>query len=1340
MLQMDKFSGTKNIARKIDWSDHWKINLPALLGEVWASSVNESGVVMKRQSERLLMLCSESNSNRDITCRADAKSARTRCRFTLVFAFLLGLLLPMFGPSRAMAQDSGTILGDVADSTGAVITQAKIQLVSTERSGWERDVTTNDHGEFVLPLIPAGDYALTVSKAGFEPDTELVTLEVNSKQALHFKLKPKAVGEKVEVIGASTGTVEGNSQDAALGAVLNTKMVEEIPLSDNSVVGVAQTLPGVNDVNAPTSFTTGSGGPTFSTSGSRIANNLFMFDGIMYNNLFRNTGLNFPSQEAIQEVSILINNLPAEYGRNSGAVFNVLTRSGGNKLHGALWDYIGNSDFNAMNWYNKWIAVQATGSADNAYKAKLVQNQFGATVGGPLLKDKLFFFSSYQGFRYRGALSDSTGNTPTAQELGLASATGSKNNFSDCATTTSVFGTFATGLSANQPCLDFSDLWGNITANAKSNPIDHYLDDPLQHSGASPMWNVLSPACITGIEAEESAESNIMSQETAINTARKAAGLAQLPTSASDGYLPGAKMPGSCMSPVILGLFTGQNPAGKAYLPVNGGQAGTGVVTAGNNDKTDDNGFIRFDYTLNSKNTMTARYNIVTANDFVPDTGQGAIASYGVMQNYSRSHFISIDDTTVLNANMVNVARAAYRRFNAWNFPTDSTTAADLGINFPVFETPTLPAISLGSYLNLSGGGNEFGWQTNKSYELDDALSIQHGQHSFQVGATFMHLYFMQTNDAGTQGTFHMSDGATGEDLGDFVLGDLNGNGAIVYYTARTHQGASQNNYFFYGKDDWRLSKRLTLNLGARWELSLPWQEPDNHWGTFIPGEQSVVIPSAPVGMVFPGDPGVSSGIIKMPKTQIMPRVGFSYDMFGDGKTALRGGFGIFYNAVNANVVQNNNQPWMNVQEWDSYANIQNPLAMSGLSTLVLNPNNPTFAPGTETMFYLSPDFKPAYAMAYNLGIQEQLPGHVNLEVNYVGKQGRHEYVVYQANPALLSSDASTKYYNNNREFYGYGNDLVVSSKGVSNYNGLQVTGSKRASKRLTFTTSYTWSRSIDLNSAESQGQLSESGNVPYVWDLASERAPSDFNTTHVANLGWVLDLPNLATSNKFLKGLTNNWGYGGVFTVRSGFPVDVTEGGDETGTGTNQQRPVLIGNWKLPGDRSEVDKVMEWFNVTSNLPTDANGNPAAAYAWAPGYGNQQCPQGTATGTIGVNAVNLPSTYLVSTTSSGVSVSTVAGQCPGGAFEKSALGTWGNLGRNSITGPGAIVNNMFLSKNFKLPWREGMLLEYKCQATGVFNHPIFGQPSGSMSSSGSWGRISSSKGERNLVMTLRLKF
>jgi hypothetical protein len=1321
---------------------------------------------MKQQSEGRLMHYYESNLKSDITRRAGAEKGHARARFTLLF--ILGLLFAVWGPSRAAGQNTGTILGDVTDSTGAVVTQATVKLVSTQEAGWQRTVTTNDHGEFVLPLIPAGDYILTVSKAKFKDEMEPITLDLDAKLPVHVKLTPQGLVTKIEVQGAISGKVEGNDDSGSLGQVLQTRLVNDIPLSDNSVVGVAQTLPGVNDVNAPTSFTTSNSGPTFSTSGSRVANNLFLYDGIMYNNLFRNTGLNFPSQEAIQEVSMLVNNMPAEYGRNSGAVFNVITKSGGNQLHGAAWDYLRNTDFDADNWWNKWAQVLATGSPEGAAKSKDDQNQFGAVLGGPIIKDKLFFFGSYQGYRLKGTLTTSQAIPPSAQELGLAPAgsglpcsehfvpaygtPGASGYLPAKIATTGLTDTLSPeeiALGQTSPCADFSDLAANPQANTKGYSTDHLVDNPNDHySQIMPLFDQVNQQ-----EAQQLGYSSYVGQTCVVGLQAEDAAVGSLPVNQQQaGYLPGGKMPASCISPVILGLFTGNNPAHKVMLPLNTSAIGaTNVITTGDNNKTDDNGFIRFDYNR-GKQTFDTRYNIVNADDFVPSTSKGAVTSYGVVKDWARSHFISINDTILVNPNTVDLVRAAYRRYTSWTYPTDNTTAADLGINFPEFDTqyPTLPALSLGSYLSLGSGPQgtgtaNFDRTVNKSIELDDSLSWTRGKHLFQFGATYLYLNYLDTNDGNTQGNFHISDNGTGQDLGDFVMGDLNGNKAVYYYTARTSQGAVQNNYYFYAKDDWRIFKRLTLNLGARWELSLPWQEPDQHWGSFIPGEQSTVIPSAPMDMVYPGDPGVAKGIIKMPMNQVMPRLGFSYDLFGDGKTALRGGFGMFYNAINANVVQNNNEPWMNVQEADTFADISNPIGTAyGLNTVVLNPNNPNlsspnctncFAPGIQTMFYLSPYFKPAYAMAYNLGIQQQLPGHVNVEADYVGKLGRHEYVVYESNPALIDYNSSPKIdYNSHREYIGFGDNTTVSSKGASNYNSLQVLGSKRASKRLIFTGSYTWSRSIDLNSQEYLGQLTESARVPYPWDPATERGPSDFNTTHVGNLSYVLDLPGLNTDKGWLKAITNDWTYGGLFAVSSGMPVNITEGGDENGTGTQQQRPMLIGDWQLPSNRAEVDKVMEWFNGLETAPyycgsvlsmTQNSNNTCTLNQpseWVPGYYITPCPQGNTGGTEGINGYNVKS------------------PCPGGAFEKAAYGTWGNVGRNSVVGPGKITNNMYISKKFKIPHREGMTLEYRCEALGVFNHPQFGQPSGAAASDGSFGKIVTSKGERNLQMNLKLRW
>jgi hypothetical protein len=661
---------------------------------------------------------------------------------------------------------------------------------------------------------------------------------------------------------------------------------------------------------------------------------------------------------------------------------------------------------------------------------------------------------------------------------------------------------------------------------------------------------------------------------------------------------------------------------------------------------------------------------------------------------------------------VLNTFRAGYRNFTDWTYPYDNTTAADLGIAFPdTFGTHTLPSFSMGSALVLGSSSYTFSNGMNKSIEVNDALSWTKGSHTLQFGASYLRLKYQMNSDAGTQGGFHMTTDGLGQTaLTAAAIGLIDGTGAIDFTTGPGLQGGVNNNYFLYVKDDWRILKRLSLSLGLRYELPMPWEEPHNYWGTFIPGQQSTVIPNAPLGMVFPGDAGVPNGIVQTPKRQLMPRVGFSYDVFGTGKTALRGGFGTFYNATNANILQNGNQPWQCRYKPLTVKTIEYPL--DGIDWGYCDPNNPTFS-GVQTISYPSQNFKPSYAMAYNFGIQQQMPGKVVMEINYVGKLGRHEMVVYQSNPTIYVPGQFGAYTDQRRMYQGYGDNTTFASIGNSSYNSLQVLASRRMTNDLTLTSSYTWGRSIDLNSGEYLGSLTEQGRIPYVWDIASERGPSDYNATHVFNATWTFDLSKRwkYKGNAFLRGVLNGYNLSGTYSYSSGQPVNINVGADVSSNGTNNNRPIFLGgDWRLPSGRSEADFVNEWFNTTSD--------------------NQ-----VAEGTGGVGTAPAGCNWMPYT---GVDGKTYYAQActPGAVWEKPANGTWGNVSRNSVIGPPQMTNNMSLKKNFKV--KEGWTMQFRCDAYGVFNTPSFGKPNGAFGSN--FGKINKTKGERQLQLSLKLKF
>lgn len=1274
---------------------------------------------MIREKDALL---TSHHSRTGISTHARIISRHTSSRAGATVVVVLAVLLLLAIPGQLLAQNVGNIFGDVQDASGAVVPGATVVVISEERAV-TRTVTSNDNGQFSIPGLPVGTYKITVTMDRFSKfERTGIALDADSNIKVTCTLQVAGAAPTViDVQDTASGVSDINLQSATVGTLIAPNIVEEMPLQERSIVGVAETLPGVVDVNAPASFTGENNGPTYSTAGARMANNLFLFDGVMYNNLYRNTGLNYPPPDAIQEVSVLLNNYGAEYGRNTGSVFNAVTKSGTNELHGSLWEYHRNTALNAYNWYAKYVASNAT-EASGEYHApaqnKFIQNQFGATLGGALVKNKLFFFGAYQGLRLAATTTSSTAITPTEAELGVPTifdASGkmiqqgvnssfadmwgmmvksdtrqtwyrdNNGNWARTSTDARLIGPVTPFLVGNPNgsiyCNDVQNYKDPTGKDMKQNCIDHFLKIPTSYA---------------------SNNANAPGEEAALSLQCRAALATQEGVSSGNGnlgYLPGAMIPSACLSPVI-------NRIANKYFRINGQHnpvANSQVVTTGNTPKTDDNGFIRVDYNM-GKHTFDGRINIVNADDSVVSTKTASVTSYGIMKDWARSKFYSVNDTWVVSQSVLNTARFAYRNFLGVTYPIDNTTAADLGINFPVFRTPTVPVITVGSVLALADKSYTWSSATNKSIEISDSLSWTKGRHTFQFGGTYLRLNYDKISDGETQGYFHFSTAGTGQSLGDTVIGSLNGSSAVDFASGPQYQAGLNNNYFFYAKDDWRIFPRLSLSLGLRYELPMPWIEPDGYWGTFMPGVQSQVMPNAPLGMIFPGDPGVPNGMIKTPKKQFMPRVGFSYDVFGTGKTALRGGFGMFYNATNANVIQNGNQPWQCAYQVNTIANIAEPLdATPGWG--YCDPKSPTFS-GMQTVFYPSSNFKPSYAMAFNFGIQQQLPSKITMEINYVGKLGRHEMIVYQSNPALYIPNASSSTNTDQRRlYYGYGDNLTIASMGNSNYNSLQVLVTRRMTKEFMISSSYTWGRSIDLNSGEFRGTLSESGRIPYVWDIDSERGPSDYNATHVFNATWTLDPSKRFRyrGNSVLGAIINGWSLSQTLSFRSGQPVNITAGSDISYSGTNDQRPILIGDWHLPSGRPASQFVEAWFN-----------------------NNTDCA-----------APDLSAPLVDGETYSGVNGATYGyTPCSAQAFQKPAAGGWGNVRRNSVVGPSLMKNNLSLKKNFRI--KEGMSLQFRCDAYGAFNTPSFGKPTGGFGTN--FGRITKTTGERQLQLGLKLKF
>ena len=960
----------------------------------------------------------------------------------LLFAVTLTALL---ASSLAAQIITGSLYGTVTDPAGAVVPNARITATSVER-GNTRDAVSNEKGEWVLTVVPIGTYNIKVEANGFKSfDRTGITLEAEDNVKVDARLE---IGNSAEAITVTAEAPQVDSRSSSLGGTVDEKTIMEMPMDGRNIFDMTTLMPGVSSVSDPQTFTNDRQGPTFSTSGSRTSQNNMTFDGTTFVALFRNTGLNYPPPDAISEVRIQTSNYTAEYGRNSGASMNVITKSGTNILHGSMWEYARNSAFNARSFFSKTVN-------------KLVQNQYGGTLGGPVIKNKLFLFGSYQGLKVRTAALSSSAKPLTSAEAA---------------------GTFSSKIT-----------------------------DPL-----------------TG----------------------------QLFPQVGKNY----QIPVSRLDPVALALNNLIQPANSAS-----GQ----LIATYSAPQNDDQGLIRGDYYW-GKHAIDARYNQVASRD---EKSSGNVPSYERIGDDTSYHTASIGDTLPITANLLNVLRLSYNRFGGTVSVLTPYSLHSLGSSLPVFGPPTPSEINVSSRFDIGNTSASPALLVNENREFTESLSWVHGAHTVKGGFQFLRLQYLNRTWFQAQGGFTFSGIFTGNSAADFVLGIAQ---SLSISTPQLEQGGIQHNAFSFIQDDWRINRKLTVNLGLRYELAFPWYQPNNYWGSFIYGEQSKVYPNAPKGLVFPGDAGVPRGLIQTDGNNFAPRVGFAYDVRGDGKTAIRGGFGVFYDAITSNIIQNGTQPFRYSYGINAPYSLTDPLrGLPALPTGV-NLSNPVFtAVPPPSLTFPSQTLRTPYTFQYNLTVQRQVLRDTVLEVAYVGKLGRKLLTDLSTNPAMYSPTATVANEDSRRLYYGFGSLNQMGTFAVSEYNALQVRANKRFAKHFMVQGNYTFSKAMDNSSSS----VTDTAAIPQPFNLKSEWGPSDFYAKHIASIAGTYELPKLAHHNVFLREVLGNWNITGRMTARTGTPLNIVTGADNALTGTPKQRPNVNGDPVLSSDRSTAQKVAQWFD-----------------------------------------------------------------------------------------------------------------------------------------------------------------
>jgi TonB dependent receptor len=682
----------------------------------------------------------------------------------------------------------------------------------------------------------------------------------------------------------------------------------------------------------------------------------------------------------------------------------------------------------------------------------------------------------------------------------------------------------------------------------------------------------------------------------------------------------------------------------------------------------------RIDYQLSNRHQLSGTFFYSHGLALNPGQSSNQILDYSVGAQHDSQVNLVLDDVWTISANKLNTFRPFYTASHAFiSQVLPPVTWGDMGSTIGYGALPaSSPIIAINGYfqMGLAPPGNDNAYQ--QSFGVSDTFNWNLGNHDIKFGGNYFWNHYEESGSylGGGQATFTgvFSNNA----LADFLLGraaTLRQNNGIDH---RLHTPAAG----LFVQDNWRITHKLTLNLGLRWEVFAPFVG-QNDFGTFAPNVQSTRFPTAPLGLLTAGDPGVPDGIIHTQWKNFAPRVGFAYDVFGNGTTAFRASYGIFYAARAVGQITNTEQqPFILDNTINNTPNLVAPYAPNAdpfpyLST----PQNPIFYPGA-TLSGLPPGAGFPYVQQYNMAIEQQLAKDWSLRVAYVGSLSRKFYISRDENAPVYIPGASTstaglnarRPYEPTPSTYVFGAIVQNDDAGNASYNALQTTLTKNFIHGFSLSASYVWSKSMDISSIDPANitlTLSNQTNIHADW------ARSDYDIPQVFVASYIWATPAVHRFGIIGKDILGNWQVNGITTIRTGTPFTVTSGVDSNLDGINTDRPNVIGNPILAGGRSRAQKIQGFFNT-------------AAFA----------------------------------------------QVPAGV-------PYGNSGRNSQIGPGYLDTDFSAFKNMPV-WRESNL-QFRAEFFNIFNNVNLSNPNGTMTSP-LFGKISASSPARIIQFALKYSF
>jgi hypothetical protein len=952
--------------------------------------------------------------------------------------------------------------GSVRDSQGAGVASAVVTFVEVNTNVTMK-TQTDGSGDYASPPLHPGNYKVIAEAQGFKTQTRsTVTLKVQDRLRIDFDMAVGSVSESIVVTG-ETPIVQ--TETSSLGQVITSKQITELPLNGRDYIQLATLSTGVVRTSSGTNGNIGGsstgGQNSFVANGTRGTLNNFLLDGID-NNSNDNGGVVLRTNvDAIQEFKLQTNSYSAEFGRSGGAVVNAILKSGTNSYHGNVFEFFRNSALDARDYFE----------LPGTRKASFKQNQFGGTLGGAIIKNKLFWFGDYQGTRIRTPLNFNS-KVPTAAERA-----------------------------------------GDFSA-------DPQITDPE-----------------TG------------------------------------NPFPGNVIPSGSIDPIsqaYMNLYPDANQGNRFIIfPIERDTINQGDGRVDYNHSEHDQFFLRY--------SMSRRTDIRPAP--LPGLANGGNSSTGVGQE--DTYGASLGFTHIFTPTTVNEVRIGFNHVHIRRgVPEGGTVLPPADLQVPgVPQDARVNGLTLFAPSTFARVGDpRFAPTilTSQERQITDVLTLVRSAHTIKLGGEFRWSQFNISQEAAPRGQFSFNGQYSGSSLADMLLGmpsRANISTVIGLYN-RQHVPS------LFIQDDWKVTSRLTVNLGLRYDYFSPTVEANNRQSNFD---------YATGTLIAAGTNGVSDSLVKGDKKNFAPRIGFAWTPTASANTVIRGAYGIFFSGQEIRTAAPLQLAY-NLPFFFEPLFINDSAAPPAFTVSqgfpVLDPSQAGNAGVTSVDSHL----KTPYYQSWNLAVQRSLPAAISLELAYAGSKGTHLQSVTDPNQVAVPGPGDVQ---SRRPFPQFGGFTAISDIGNSNYNALQVKVEKHASHGLYLLSAFTYSKAInDLPEICCAAPFAQNS-----YDLAAERGLADFNQ----KLRWVLsfdyEIPfggsHSHLDNRVMNAVLGGWHVGGIYTLASGFPFSPYQNNDSSNTGTQGiPRPNQIRDGNLPSGQRTRD---HWFDVSAFVPIDTeNGDPFA--------------------------------------------------------------------------------------------------------------------------------------------------